>query len=202
MALGDAYATVDDLKGYLNIPDAVDDVELTAALAAVSRGIEKFCRRQFNKATTATARLFAPGRCALATVDDFHTTTGLIIATDPGGDGAFDATWAASDYQLEPLNGIADGEQGWPYYRIRTLRQTFPASTGRASLQVTAQWGWAAVPDPVHQACRVLASETFKLADAPFGVAGFGEYGVVRIRQNPMAAAMLAPYRLDPVLVG
>lgn len=202
MALGDSYATVDDLKGYLDIEDAVDDTELTAALASVSRGIEKFCQRQFNAADVASVRVFAPTWRAMARVDDFHTVTGLVIETDPSGDGSFGATWAPSEYELHPLNGIVDGEQGWPYSTIRGVRKTFPTCTDRASLRVTAQWGWAAVPTPVRQACLVLAAETFKLADAPFGVAGFGEYGVVRIRQNPMAAAMLAPYRRDPVLVG
>ena len=42
---------------------------------------------------------------------------------------------------------------------------------------------------------------TFKLKDAPFGVAGMAEWGVVRVRANPMAMAMIAPYRLHPVLV-
>ncbi|MEU8379775.1 hypothetical protein [Streptosporangium sp. NPDC048865] len=202
MALGDPYATLEQLKGRLDIEDAVDDDDLAAALAAVSRGIEKFCHRQFNKAETATARLFTPTWAAMVRVDDFHTTTGLVIATDPGGDATFGTTLEISQYELHPLNGIVDGEEGWPYSTIRgVLRSTFPC-TGRASLRVTAQWGWAAVPAPVRQACLILAAECFKLKDAPFGVAGFGEYGVVRIRQNPIASGMLAPYRRDPVLVG
>jgi len=202
MALGDPYATLVELKTRLGIEDVGDDDQLDDALETVSRGIEKFCRRQFNKATTASARLFYPDRCAMAMVDDFHTTSGLLIATDAGGDGTFETLWSATDYELHPLNGIADGDLGWPYYKIKAVRKAFPIGTDRASLQVTAQWGWAVVPGPVHTACLILAEECFKLKDAPFGVAGFGEYGAVRVRQNPMAAAMLAPYRRDPVLVG
>jgi hypothetical protein len=40
------------------------------------------------------------------------------------------------------------------------------------------------------------------LKDAPFGVAGFGEFGAVRVRNNPRAMALLQPYRRLPVLVG
>jgi hypothetical protein len=48
----------------------------------------------------------------------------------------------------------------------------------------------------VHEACLIVASETVKLRDAPFGVAGYGDYGAIRVRNNPMAMGMLAPYIL------
>lgn len=198
MALGDSYALPAELKSYLKIPDTDDDAELTNALAAASRGIEKHTGRQFNQATTATARLFETCRSDLAVVDDFHTATDLVIKTD-AGNGSFGTTWVASSYELRPLNGMVDGEAGWPFYRIKAVGASFPTGTGRASLQVTAQWGWAAVPAPVKQACIVLAAETFKLKDAPFGVAGIGDYGMIRVRQNPLACKMLAPYVRTPV---
>ena len=176
---------------------------LDDALAAASREIETWCDRQFNKATTATARVFPPLAAYTALVDDFHTTTGLIIATDTGDDGTFDTTWTAADYELEPMNGVVSGQAGWPYWRIRAVgAHTFPTCTRRrAPVQVTAQWGWAAVPGPVKEACLVTAAELFKLADAPFGVAGFGEFGAVRVRMNSRAQALLAPYRRTPAVV-
>lgn len=202
MALGDSYATLAELKAYLSVSDSVDDDELTDALASVSREIDHACGRQFNKTTTAAARTFRPDSRRVAYVDDLHTTTDLAIKTDPGDTGTYSVTWAAADYQLEPLNGIVDGESGWPYYRIRAVRSLlFPACGQRAGLQVTAQWGWNAVPAPVKQACLILAAETHKLRNAPFGVAGFGEFGVVRVRDNPMAAKKLAPYMLDAAKV-
>lgn len=203
MALGDLYATLAELKSRLGgVSGAGEDAALTNALTSASRDIEKFCKRQFNKTTTATARVFEPISPKLALIDDFHTTTDLVIATGDGDD-TFGTTWTTADRQLEPLNGIRDGESGWPYWRIRARNgQTFPASTvGGATLQVTAQWGWNAVPASVKEACLALAEETYKLKDAPFGVAGFGDMGVVRIRENPKIAAMLARYRVDAVLV-
>lgn len=201
MAIGDPYATLDQLKSYLDLPveDVVDDTELNAALASASRGITKFCGRQFNKETSATARTFRPTREGLALVDDFHTTTGLVIAT--GDSGTFDTTWASADYELGPLNGIRDGEPGWPHWKIKAVDSLSFTVASRATLRVTAQWGWTAVPSPVHQACLILAAETLKLKDAPFGVAGFGDFGAVRVRDNPMARAKLIPYRRNAVLV-
>lgn len=201
MALGDSYATIAELKSRLGgVSGSSEDTALTNALASASRDIEKYCRRQFNKTTSATARVFNPTSATLANVDDFHTTTDLVIAFDTSN-GTYTDTLSSSDYQLEPLNGIVSGESGWPYSRIRIVTRYFPCYYLRAPIQVTAQWGWNAVPASVKEACLALAEETYKLKDAPFGVAGFGDMGVVRIRENPKIAAMLTGYRLDPVLV-
>lgn len=205
MAIGDLYATLVEGRGRVGITDAadtVDDTRLTNALTAASRGIERVCGRQFNDAGSASARLFAPGRCDLAEVHDFSTATGLIVASDTAGDGTYTTAWSAADYQLEPLDGIVDGEPGWPFWVIRAVgTQSFNIWSARASLRVTARWGWAAVPSPVHEACLIVATEIFKLKDAAFGVAGFGEFGAIRVRANPIALGMIAPYRRDQVLV-
>lgn len=209
-ALGAALGTVEELR--LRLRDAagnLDTDELTNVGLAVTRGIEKYCHRQFNKTDTASARVYGHASAGLgvisptvAIVDDFHTTTGLAIATDTGDDGTFATTWTSSDWQLEPLNGIVDGETGWPYWLIRAVgSQTFPTSTRRAPLQVTAKWGWAAIPTPAKEAWLVVGAETASLPEAKFGVASTAEWGVARVRANPMAMAMLSPYRRDAVLV-
>lgn len=211
MALGDAYATLAELKARLGITDTADDARLTAALNTASRGIDHCCGRQFNDAGTASARVFVADTLNRADVDDFHSITGLIIATDTGNDGTYETVWAASDYELYPLGGVVEGETGWPYWQIRAVgSRQFPAGTPgrpawrsleRAPVQVTARWGWAAVPAPIKEATLVIASEIFKLRDAPFGVAGFGDWGPVRVRANPIAYAMIRPYERYPVLV-
>jgi hypothetical protein len=65
-----------------------------------------------------------------------------------------------------------------------------------ASVQVTAKWGWPAVPPAVKQAAFIVAADLFKAKDSAFGVAGFGEFGAVRVgsRMNPQAQALLAPF--------
>lgn len=200
MALGEAYASVATLKQRLSIADNQDNDRLAAALAYASRAVEHFCSRQFNQTTTATARTYHPRHFWLAYVDDFHTTNDLVIKTDLAADGTFETTWADSDFALEPLDGVVSGQTGWPFYTIRaTGSKFFPAPAG---LQVTARWGWPSVPEPVSEATLLVAEEGFKMSDAPFGVAGFGEFGSIRVRQNPIVAQMLAPYRRWGVLIG
>jgi hypothetical protein len=205
MAIGDSYATLAEIRrrvGITTVGDTADDAELTSALAAASRGIELVCGRQFNDGGSASSRLYRPDRPDFVEVADIGSTTDLVIASDTAGDGTYATAWSSSDYQLEPLDGVVGGTPGWPWWRIRAVgSRAFATGSARASLRVTARWGWAAVPVPVHDACLIVATEIFKLKDAAFGVAGFGEYGAIRVRQNPIAMSMLAPYRRDPVLV-
>lgn len=208
--LGDPLGSIEELRHRLR-DDAgnLDADELTNVALAVTRGIEKYCHRQFNQTVTASARIYGSNSVGtgvlskhVAIVDDFHSTTGLVIATDSGEDGSFATTWTSADYQLEPLSGIVDGETGWPWWLIRAVgSQTFPCHNRRAPLQVTARWGWAAVPTPVKEAWLVVGAETASLPEAKFGVASSAEWGVARVRANPMAMAMLNPYRRDAILV-
>lgn len=203
MAIGDNYASPQDLKSYLSIPDGKDDIEVTMALGSVSRAIEQFCGRQFNLETAASARVYYPDRFDFVTIDDFYTTSGFVLATDEDGDGVYETTWDSANYELQPLNGIVDGWAGWPYYKIRGIRQSFPINgCERAPIQVTAKWGWAAVPGPVHQACLILGAEALKLKESVFGVGGYGQFGIIKVRDNPIAARCLMPYAVNRLLVG
>lgn len=205
MALGDDYATLAQLKNHLGITDSADDSKLTDALGATSRGIELVCGRVFNDAGVTSAREYPPATSQTLRTDDFHTTSVLIVA-DPDGDGVYDTVWAASDYRAEPLNGVVDGQPGWPFWRLRATGRNgrfFYDNRGRygqcqGPVQVTARWGWAAVPKPIYQATLVVASEMHKLKDAPFGVAGYGEWGAIRVRNNPVAMGWLTPYIREP----
>lgn len=201
MALGDAYATVDDMKARLDREADIDENALQAALDTASRGIEKMTGRQFNQATVATARVYRPTSYRLVDVDDFYTTTGLVIETDDGDSGTFSTTWSAGSYELYPLNGISDGEAGWPWFKVRALNSRWFPCGSRATVRVTARWGWAAVPAAVKESCLVSAVEIFKLKDTPFGVGGYGDFGIIRARDNPFVARMLAPYSRNTFLV-
>lgn len=202
MGLGDSYATTAELKTRLRILDAADDTQLAEALTVASRSIEQCCNRQFNSAgVTASARLYYVDSMWSTRVDDFSTTAGLVIETDAGGDGTFETTWAAADYELLPLNGVVDGVLGWPYSRIKAVNTCFPVGTRRAPLQVTARWGWAAVPPGIKEATLILAEDLFKLRDSPFGAGGYGEYGRIKARENPNVWMRIAPYVRDAVLV-
>lgn len=199
MALGDPYALLDDLKAYLGMQeDSRFDVPLQQALESVSDEIEQHCNRQFNKILTASARDFRIMYSPFVIVDDFHTITDLVIAEESAAGGSF-TTISSSDYELQPLNGVVDGQPGWPYFKIVRRNGSFLRG-GR--LRVTAQWGWTAVPAPVKQACLIMAAATFQIKDAPFGVAGSDQWGSIRVRDNQMAQSKLNRYVVDRVLVG
>jgi hypothetical protein len=206
MALGSTYVSINELKAYLQIgPDKfANDERLVLALDASSRAVERCCHRQFNQAGSATARLYEPASPYRVSVDDFHTTTDLVVEVDETGTGSYDRVWSAADYELSPVNGIVDGQPGWPYSSIEAVGSyLFPRVLGRrrSVVRVTADWGWSEIPGPVKQATLLLAAQAYKLAEAPLGVAGFGEFGVVRVHENKHANSLLTPYVRDRVLV-
>lgn len=203
MALGDPYATLPELKTYMQATlqgETMYDTVLTNALNSVSREIENHCHRQFNKDDALTTRTYGPESVFTIregstvthwlAVDDFYDADNLVIVS--GG-----VTWSASDYRLHPRNGIIDGQTGWAYWEIHaTGSLRFIGDTS-----VSTKWGWPSKPDPVRQACLILTSETFQIKDAPFGVAGLDQFGVIRVRDNRMAESKLAPYVRDPIQV-
>lgn len=199
MALGDPYATLAELKARLGITSTADDARLTGALAAATLGVELACHRQFNDAGAASARTYVATTALLATVDDFSTTTGLVVAIDLDGDGVFETTLTIDvDFQVEPAGGVVGGVPGWPFWWLRIRSRSarrFPCGGGDLRVQVTARWGWAAVPAPVKEATLAGAQELFSLKEAPFGVAGFDQFGAIRVRDNPKIRGLLAGYR-------
>ena len=69
------------------------------------------------------------------------------------------------------------------------------------SLQVTGQFGWNAVPEPVKIANKLIAGQLLKRKDAPFGVVGSDLSGaaVHIIQSDPHIRMLLDPFvRLDP----
>lgn len=200
-----AIITSANLKTHLGISDSTDDTVIGYAVNAANSAVIDFCGRSFDKVAEAseTARVYGYSSAGVgvrdaytAVVHDFWSTTNLVIKTDDNDDGTYETTWASTDYRLEPLNGLIGG-LSVPYYRIRAVNnRTFPTSNRRTCLQVTAAWGWTAVPDPVFEATLIKAARIFKRRTSPEGVAGFGDFGVVRISrtEDPDVAGLLAPF--------
>lgn len=203
MAITNGLCTLSDVKTAMSVYDSTDDGRIELAINTASRMIEAACNRRFYADTNASARTYVATTYALTLTDDISTTSGLIVKTDPSATGTFTETWQAADYQLEPLNATIDG-QAWPYTQIRAIRSlTFPFDYGQALVQVTAKWGWAAVPDPIKQAGIIQSIAVFKAAEAPFGALGLADTGILRIRTglHPTVSGLIAPYRRDPILV-
>lgn len=188
------YVTLAAVKKYLGLSpsDTQDDELIADAIDSVSREIEDVCERSFNRDLVASTRVFDAVADGIVDVDDFYTTTDLVIAAS--------GTWAATDYVLLPRNGVRNGRAGWPYETIRVSGARRWRLCEGTAVTVTARWGWPSVPAPVREACRIAASETFASKDARFGVAGFGANGDIRVRDNPMVMKKLRPYLRNQML--
>jgi len=195
MSITLGYCTLAEVKAALRITDTIDDALLENAVEAASRRIDGECSRRFYADGTATARTYAANRPAFLFIDDVSTLTGLIVKIDDTISGTYSKTLTAGvDYQTEPTNAIVQGD---PITLLRALDSVFPVGdNGRALIQVTAKWGWPAVPEAIREATVLLAARQFKRLDSPLGVAGFGDLGAIVVRRiDPDVAAMVAPYK-------
>lgn len=193
------YATLAELKSDLRVPDTADDAELAFAITAASRAIDQVTNRQFGQVSPAQARVYSARwdrswcRWVIDT-DDISSTTGLLVATDDDDDQVFDQS--ITDFRLDPPNAEDEGE---PYQRIVVNRDSAITPTrARATVQVTALWGWAAVPDTITAATIRQAARFFYRREAPFGVAGSPSMGSeIRLlsQVDPDVAVMVRPYK-------
>jgi hypothetical protein len=195
MAITNGYASLNETKSALRITDSVDDSLLEMAIESASRLIDGYAGRQFFSSGTAT-RYFTADDDFVCEIDDISSSN-ITLVTAMDADAVFDTTWATTDYQLEPLNAVLDG-QAWPYTRIRAVGDyLWPISGGEALVKLTAVFGWPAVPIAVKQATIIQASRIFKRLDSPLGVAGFGDLGVMRVSSSldPDVQQLVAAYR-------
>jgi hypothetical protein len=201
MTITNGYATRNQVKAALRIgtADTIDDDLIDNCVGAASRLIDGYCNRRFWSTGTAT-RVYQAEDSFYCSIDDIAGTA-ITLRTSSFADGNFDVTWTATDYQLEPLNGNLDGLT-WSYDKIRAIGDylfpTVNANYGEQALvQVTAVFGWPAIPEPVTQATIIQASRIFKRYDSPLGVAGFGDLGAIRVSRylDPDMAQLVEPYR-------
>ena len=219
--------SLSDLKSTLRLTDDADDDRLNLAIDAASRMIENKVNRRFWQDAAPTSRTYVCSTPFLCDVDDFFLDAtaadgrpahrgrdpghrplrGRLLRARPGrtptGRASGGAT--AGDYQLEPLNGLSEG-QPWPFERVRAVRSllfplwggiAYPVPYTQALVKVTTTYGWNYVPTPIRKACILQSMALFKADDTPFGATPFAEVGIVR-QQNalhPTAAALVERYR-------
>lgn len=190
------YCTEEEVRLHLrDLKDKLDAALLNKAISAASRAIDKHTGRRFWQDDAVTTRVYRAADVFRADIDDVSTTAGLIVKTDPAHDGSFSETWDAADFQLEPLNGgVADAGLAWDEL-VAIGARFFPTHSRRVTLQVTARFGWAELPDQVNTACILKTVSLFRRKDAPFGIAGINEFGPVRItRRDADVVELLAPF--------
>lgn len=196
MAVTLGYCTLSEVKAALRLSDSIDDTLIENSIEGASRRIDGYCGRFFYKTTATAIRLFAYDSYRLA-VNDISSTTGLIVKLDNDGDGTYEDTLVLdTDYITEPTDTVILGRP------IRTISMiggaTFPISTLPAIplVQVTAEWGFAAVPDDVREAAVLLSIRQFARFNAALGVMAFADMAITVRAVDPDVRDLLLPYKI------
>lgn len=198
MAIANGYITLTEFKAATSggITGTGSDADIERAIEAASRAIDHYDRRRFWQDPTVATRYYTvSGDGVKVIVDDISTSVGLIVTTDPGDDGTYETTWTLdTDFRLLPVNASADSEPWTTLERMRSGSNAWPSHEHR--IKVVAKFGWASTPTDIKQACLTLAQRLFHRRTSPFGVAGNGDFGVVRIgKQDNDVISLITPYR-------
>jgi hypothetical protein len=202
MAIVNGYLTRAELKTALAIgtADTADDTLLDEIINTASRLVDQYTGQFFYPITGGTAT-FTPE--TYYTVNTLPFTTVTTLKTDEDGDGIYEITWSATDYQALPSNAPLFGE---PYTKIEarpTGTRAFPINL-TSSVQIVGNLGWSTHPAEVGQATTIQATTIYESRKTPFGIAGATETGIIRMtsRLHPEAQLLLDGYRLHNGMVG
>lgn len=206
MAIVNGYATLTQIKAYMSISDNTDNDLLEDLIESASRSIDRIANRRFYLDSSASARLYRAYSNIFVFVDDIGTTSNLVVAIDEDGNGTYSKTLTLNtDYILDPLTSQSLNR---PFTQLTMVSNTeswpiFPGITSnglRPGVQVTAKWGWPSVPDDINMACLILTADLYKRKDAPGGILGLGDLGVVRM--SPIGrdvTAMVRAYKKEVI---
>lgn len=184
------YLTVEQVKDYVrNEKPTTDDDFITAAIDAAEMTLDQACARRFAVAGSATARVYVPS--VFSSLLRIHDCTTVTEVRENG------ALVPASQYQLEPLNQLDWSGEALPIYGVRrNLGYAWYIDGDRATVSVTATWGWAAIPARIEQAALIIAKEILVNRDeVKLGLVGFSDVGGVTARTNPIVKETIAHYK-------
>lgn len=204
MALdANAYANAAELAAELGIPDQDDDLRLESALNVASRDVDAWCGTRFWADETVQTRVYRPTASLLLDTDDISTLTGLVVEVDTNDDGTFNELLTVDEHYFLGPDNVEQMDPARPWseiYLTLSAPTNFPTSHQRPAVQVTAKFGWPAIPAAVKQATLIQAKTFYKATSGSF--AGFQlavDVGAVMRTPalDPVAAGLLAPFRTD-----
>lgn len=185
-----SYVLLDEFSDYVRDQmSGTDDTVKQRALDAAEQMINEFCQRSFAVAGSATARSYSPESWQASTLR-IHDCTTVTSVVENGSTLA-----VGTEYQCEPLNLLTWSGAARPIEQLLRYRMPWYYDAGKASVVVTGTWGWSATPAQVIEATKVIAKDIIQQRNNNSGVAGFGDFGAVRVRMNPIAVDLLRPLR-------
>lgn len=195
-----SYVTAEQLRDYLGVSDNVDVTSaLTDAVADASAWVDAHCYRSFAvpaNGATPTQRTFQTISTSSCWVDDFSTTSGLVVTTS-----ADRLTWRtidAGNIAAAPPNALVASPP-----RAYTAVETLGVESLDEWVRVTALWGWTLVPEPVERATKLVAHWLLKRRDSPYGIEGFDGVALrVSGKGDPDVLRLLSDLRRYDRVVG
>ena len=196
MAITNGYCTLAEARAQIGITDATDttdDSMIEAKVEAISRAIDAATGTRFYRNSEDETRYYtATNTIVLECPDDIGSLT--TVKTDSDGDRTYEHTWAATDYDKTPFNAALDGR---PYTTLEVTpagRYSWP--TIARGIELVGKFGYAATtPVAIKAACLLAMQKLFKRKDAPFGVEGSGDLGIMTLmKTDPDLQALLTPF--------
>lgn len=149
-----AYATVEQYRAVTGKTDLEADTQIEEDLLAISRYLDATLRRYFGQSAVARTLIVPRTSDTLWTPDLAEAPTS--VKADEDEDGVCET--AITGFEVHPLNAALEPEPR-PYTRIH-----LPSWASRTlflegqRVEVTAIWGWPAVPLAVNRACIHLTA--------------------------------------------
>ena len=152
MSINAAYATPAEYRRVIGMTDAGLDADISVDLMAVSRYLDGEMRRFFSRDAASVIRVYAPQYDTKAlTVDDMSAAPSQ-VRVDTAGDGTFATMLPVAAYELLPRNAVMSPEPA-PFTQIALVPWgTLPTFRAGQRVEVTARWGWPAVPEAIRRA--------------------------------------------------
>lgn len=189
-----AYVSTAELKTYLrNELGTLDDTFLASVVDAATTSVNQACQRSFDVAGAGSARVYVPNGSDTLRIHDCTTVTAV---TEDG------VTLDSTAYQKEPLNALDWTGEARPYEQlVRTDGSVWVVAVeNKASVSVTATWGWSAIPAGVKQACWIMAAEIARQRDVRFGVIDAGDAAGAIVLSNRKVRELLERHRRPEAL--
>jgi hypothetical protein len=203
--------------------DTASDFEIQLAIQCVTNWVNEYCGEHFYQVNeTRTYRpdnIWTLNIDALVSTPAIVSNT--VVKLDYAGTGLFNTTWGAPTFAgsgagiytlrtgttaLADSFNINSAGVPKPYRQLQVLTGLTGATgpgqwlpyvwpfTFENRVQIQGTWGWNFVPPNVQNAAMMLAVDMFKSKDAPWGVAGIGDLGIVKVQSNPWVVELLRPY--------
>lgn len=190
---------LEDFKLYIGVnrgDDIADDDTLQAAIDAGEEAINSELGRiliAVDDDTVASAREYQVG------IGDrwlaIHDCAEVVSVSGANTESL------NSTFKAYPLGHLDDTGDYRPYDRLRHYTGWF-GDNYWGIVTVVGKWGWASLPSRAFMGSKLLAKDIVDNATVKFGVAGFAEYGAVRVRENAVVARMIDPLRKGGVAPG